>query len=49
MTAVIMEAASAAPIEEPKQVYLDRPFLYVIIDTNSGLPVFIGAVNTLEK
>lgn len=49
VTAVIMEAASAAPIEEPKQVYLDRPFLYVIIDTNSGLPVFIGAVNTLEK
>lgn len=49
VTAVIMEAASAAPVEEPKQVYLDRPFLYVIIDTNSGLPVFIGAVNTLEK
>lgn len=49
VTSVIMEAASAMPEDKPKQVYLDRPFLYVIIDTESGLPLFIGAVNSVNK
>ncbi len=48
VTAVIMDAASAMPEDKPKQVYLDRPFLYVIIDTESGLPLFIGAVNSVN-
>ena len=29
------------------QVYLDRPFLYMIIDAASGLPLFIGTVSSL--
>lgn len=33
---------------EPKNVYLDRPFLYAIIDAENGFPIFIGAVNSLE-
>ncbi len=32
---------------EVKQVYLDRPFIYAIIDCENGLPVFIGCVNQL--
>ena len=36
-------------LEEPKQVYLDRPFLYSIIDTETGIPVFIGVLNTVSK
>lgn len=48
VTAVIMEAASAPQQNKPKQVYLDRPFIYVIIDTESCLPVFIGAVNSVN-
>ncbi len=33
--------------DNPK-VYLDRPFVYAIVETDSGLPVFIGAVNTVQ-
>lgn len=44
-----MKATSAAVPDNPKQVYLDRPFLYVIIDTNSHLPIFIGTVNSVAS
>ena len=30
--------------EEIKTVYLDRPFLYMLIDCEANLPVFIGTV-----
>ena len=30
-----------------KKVYLDRPFLYAIIDTKTGVPLFLGVINTL--
>ena len=30
-----------------KQVYLDRPFVYAIIDVKTGVPLFIGAVQSL--
>ena len=29
------------------QIILNRPFLYAIVDTNTGLPLFIGIVSTL--
>lgn len=50
-TAVQMNDATAAyecRPEELKYVYLDRPFIYAIVDTRSGIPMFIGAVNTIE-
>ena len=28
--------------EPPKEVHLDRPFIYMIIDTNQNIPLFIG-------
>ena len=34
--------------EKPKTVYLDRPFAFAIIDTQNGMPIFIGAVNTVN-
>lgn len=45
VTAVIM-ADNAAPMEQepPKEVYLDRPFLFMILDNQNDLPVFIGYV-----
>lgn len=43
VTAVIMEAGCALP-EDPKEVYLYRPFLFMILDENTNLPVFIGTV-----
>lgn len=42
-TAVIGEATSA-PVEEPVPVILDRPFLFRIVDTESGATLFLGRV-----
>lgn len=48
VTAVEMknEAAMMEPEETPT-VYLNRPFVYAIIDTETGLPIFLGTVNTI--
>lgn len=43
VTAVEMNDA-AAPMEEPKQVTLDRPFVYMIVDTQAMVPVFLGVL-----
>ena len=34
---------SGEPVE-PKKVYLDRPFLCLLLDCGTGLPLFLGAV-----
>lgn len=48
--ATIVEFICENAIEfgEQKQVHLDRPFLYMIIDCDSNQPIFIGAVNSVE-
>ncbi len=38
----------AISIDNIKQVFLDRPFLFAIIDMESELPIFIGALNSLK-
>lgn len=44
-TVVTVAAESDDPNRvEPKAVYLNRPFLYVILDTATDMPVFIGTV-----
>ncbi len=43
-----MKATSAGPGEEPKVIYLDRPFVYLIVDTATGIPSFIGVTQTLK-
>lgn len=51
VTAVEMQCESEA-YEEPKEVkevILDRPFVYAIVDVETGLPVFIGIVNSVAK
>lgn len=32
-----------------REVVLDRPFVYMIADTENGVPVFIGAVNSIKQ
>ena len=39
--------SSALPPELIKYVYLDRPFVYMIIDNQTKTPIFIGHVNNL--
>jgi len=46
-TVVEVLVGSAAP-EDPKIVYLDRPFMYLIVDTESYLPLFIGTTLSVE-
>lgn len=44
---MITEGAMAVT-EKPKEVYLDRPFVYMVIDCSNNLPLFIGAVTEIE-
>lgn len=39
---------SSQPIELTEEVYLNRPFIYAIVETNKGLPVFLGVVNSVK-
>ena len=43
-TAVEMVAEGAMEIEEFKEVVLDRPFVYMLIDCETNLPFFIGSM-----
>lgn len=48
-TAVEMKDECAMMEDYIRTVYLDRPFLYMIIDCESNLPVFIGTVKGLQE
>lgn len=48
-TAIEMKCEDAClAVEEPKYIHLDRPFVYAIVDMETGFPVFLGAVNTVK-
>ena len=50
VTAVAMNSGSSAgPIEPPKKVYLDRPFVYMLVDTKNNVPFFIGTLMDVEE
>ncbi len=46
---IVETSAGAAAPEEGKTVYLDRPFLYMIVDRETGLPVFLGTAVDLDQ
>ena len=49
-TAVVMNyCTSEGPVEELKTVVLDRPFVYMIIDCETMLPIFIGVQTTMPN
>lgn len=47
-TVVAMNKAEAGEPVEPKKVYLDRPFVYMIIDCENNVPIFIGALSDVN-
>lgn len=47
VTAVMTNGSTAMP-EKPHEVYLDRPFMYMIIDCENKVPFFIGTVTEVE-
>lgn len=42
------EAPSTSGPDEDKEVYLDRPFVYMILDTETNLPLFLGVLTDLQ-
>ncbi len=47
-TVVEMNAEGMPFTDEVKEVILDRPFVYMIIDTNANLPLFMGTVEEIS-
>ena len=47
--AVKMEAGAAMPADDVKEVILDRPFVFMITDTATGIPMFMGAVTDITE
>ena len=43
-TIVDMKNGAAAEPTEPKEVYLDRPFVYMLVDCENNIPFFIGTM-----
>ena len=49
-TAVVMKCDGAImEPEDVKEVFLDRPFVFAIVDMEHNIPVFLGAVNTVSE
>lgn len=48
-TVVVMKENCAVEMTESKTVYLDRPFVYMIVDCEKNIPIFIGTVMDMEK
>ena len=47
-TAAFMVKAAAVP-REPKVVCLDRSFIYAVVNTETGLPAFVGVCSQLGE
>ncbi len=47
---VVNVTATGAPIEyePPIEIYLDRPFVFAIVDNETGLPLFCGIVTEID-
>ena len=43
---VVEMCKEMAMVEQPERIILDRPFLYAIVEKDTGSPVFIGTVES---
>ncbi len=48
-TAVVMEKATAIFGNDPIKLTFDRPFVYALVDTSTGVPLFIGEVRSIAQ
>lgn len=46
--ATVVEMTDGAMAVEPKTVYLDRPFVYILVDCENNIPFFIGSFMDVE-
>ena len=49
VTIVEMQDCAAEEPQETKQVYLDRPFVYMLVDCENNIPFFIGTMMDIES
>lgn len=49
VTVIEMNDMSACPPDEIKEIYLDRPFVYMLIDCENNVPFFIGTLMDAGK
>lgn len=49
VTVIEMNDEASIEIIEPKTVYLDRPFVYMLIDCESNIPFFIGTMMNVNE
>ena len=47
VTSIIMSKTSLRPMIPDKKIILNRPFAYMIIDTKTNLPIFIGTCENI--
>lgn len=45
VTEVVMRAGAAMPAEDPIEMTLDHPFIYMILDLESQVPLFVGILD----
>ena len=48
-TAVVMTENVMIEEPEPYYIFLDRPFIYGIVDNESGVPIFLGVQNSMAE
>ena len=48
-SAVTAVMTNFGAVNNPREVILDRPFVYMIVDTAAGLPLFIGTVTGFSE
>ncbi len=49
VTAAIMEAGGAMSLDEPIEVFFDQPFMYMVYDTQTQIPLFVGILDEPVK
>lgn len=50
VTAIVMETSAAVGVEpDPIDVYLNKPFAFMIVDMDANIPLFMGQVNNLPS
>ena len=45
VTEVLMACGAAINPQEPREVYFNEPFVYMIMDLDKELPLFIGILD----
>ena len=48
MTSISLANEAVIEVDPTPEVFLDRPFVFMIVDTEQALPIFMGRVNDLE-